>query len=221
MALWESKEPAHLGKTSQMIWLRKSRQNSHHYKAQAAGQEIALENTSVPRHRINSVLSEGKVLGRMQQQKRKGRQRSEETWVRVQETKSLQSRPHRARTFPVRRPAEGGELAPVTSCTVQLLAARDWRWRGTCATSAPPSYGQEVKARATSASHQSAWPRARVKKVQQRNVRNQKKKQKKKPRHTRGEVIYLFLNRCPASSPGCGLCVIHRFQAAVIHPRTI
>lgn len=76
MSLWESKEPAHLGKTSQMIWLLKRKQNSHHYKAQAPGQEIALENTSVPRHRINSVLSGGKVRGRMQQQNKKGRQRS-------------------------------------------------------------------------------------------------------------------------------------------------
>lgn len=70
-ALWESNEPAHLGKTSQMIWLLKRKQNSHHYKAQAQGQEIALENTCVPQHRINSNLSGGKVWGRMQQENKK------------------------------------------------------------------------------------------------------------------------------------------------------
>lgn len=93
MALCELKEPAHLGKTSQMIWLLNGKQNPHHYKAQAPGQEIALENTSVPRHRINSALSGGKVWGRMQQPNEKGRQCSQETRVRVQETKSLHSRP--------------------------------------------------------------------------------------------------------------------------------
>ena len=36
-------------------------------------------------------------------------------------------------------------------------AARDWRWLGTCAMLASARYGQEVKARATAASHQSAW----------------------------------------------------------------
>lgn len=70
-ALWESKESAHLVKTSQMTWLLKRRQNSHHYKAQAQGQEIALENTCVPQHRINSVLSGGNVRGRLQQQNKK------------------------------------------------------------------------------------------------------------------------------------------------------
>lgn len=36
-------------------------------------------------------------------------------------------------------------------------AARDRRWLGTCAMLASARYGQEVKARATAASHQRAW----------------------------------------------------------------
>lgn len=68
----------------------------------------------------------------------------------------------------MRKVSKGGELAPFTSCTVQLPAAQDWRWCGTCAILAPASYGQEVKARATSASHQRAWLCARIMRVSHR-----------------------------------------------------
>lgn len=70
----------------------------------------------------------------------------------------------------MRKVSKGGELAPFASCTVQLPAAQDWRWCGTCAILAPASYGQEVKARATSASHQRAWLCAHIMTVCHREI---------------------------------------------------
>lgn len=60
------------------------------------------------------------------------------------------------------------ELAQLHS-GAQLLAFQDRRWSGTCAFLALALHEQEVKARATPASHQRVWTCARTMRVSQRN----------------------------------------------------
>lgn len=76
---------------------------------------------------------------------------------------------------------------------------------------APASYGQEVKARATSASHRSAWLCAHIKEASHGEIQEN--------RFTRDRCfsfIFFFKNGCLVYSPLCVVSMIHRiFQAAV------